>query len=48
MNPLIWLLYTLASLPFLIVVALLVNLVVNNIIETRAKAREYPKRRKVG
>lgn len=45
MSPLDLLLYCLAPIPALIVVALLVNIVGNNIAETRATANEWPKLR---
>lgn len=43
MNPLVLMLYCLAPLPALVIVALLVNVVAANIIETRATAAEWPK-----
>lgn len=45
MSALDLLLYCLAPIPALIVVALLVNIVANNIAETRATANEFPRMR---
>lgn len=42
MSPLELLLYTLAATPAVIVVGLTVNLVANNIAETRATAQQWP------
>ena len=45
MSPLDLLLYSLAALPAFIVVAVIVNLVANNVAETKATAQQYPKLR---
>lgn len=48
MHPLEILLGTLAAVPAVVLAAIVVNLTANNIIETRATAREYPKSRTHG
>lgn len=45
MSPLDLLLYSLATTPAIIITGLVVNLVANNVSETRATARQWPRLR---